>query len=55
MNVRAIPIRADLFSNPNNPRFRILEMSVQMLDKRVVNNNFYCVFLSNCGKRIVAI
>jgi hypothetical protein len=29
-------------------RVRILEMNVQMLDKRIVNNNFYRDFHRNC-------
>ena len=28
--------------------FPILESTVQMLDKQVVNNNFYCDFQRNC-------
>jgi len=37
-------------SHPSNPRFRILETSVQMLDKQLVNNNFYSVFQRNCAR-----
>jgi len=51
-----IQIRDNLFSkHPFDPRFRILETTVQMLDKQVVNNNFYCVFLSICANRNIAI
>ena len=34
--------------DPSNPRFRILESSVQMLDKQSVNNIFYFFFQRNC-------
>jgi len=34
-----------LFQIRSDPRFSILESTVQMLDNQVVNNNFYSVFL----------
>lgn len=36
------------FLDPFDPRFRILETTVQMLDKQSVNNNFYSIFHRNC-------
>ena len=48
-----IPIRAHLFQYPTNPRFQILETSVQMLDKSIVNNNLYRVFQRNFAKSVM--